>query len=241
MFLCSVYYTGVAYVAKFYWVAGREEPFLTFLFMLATIATLVLYFRICNNDPGYIRSLASDPLTMLESLKQQQSTDQYCSTCLIEKPIRSKHCRTCNQCVSLFDHHCPFTGNCVTRNNLGTFVILIILLQIDFALIHHFAFIWFISSSNGDLTMQSSLIEIGTLMVTTNPCILTLLLWVLFNQTWLFGILAQHLIQICLNVTTNEAFNFYRYPHMNKNGRYYNRFNKGIINNILEFISSRFE
>ena len=78
------------------------------------------FFLIRTNmtDPGILpRFTAEEP--MYGPFNQH---DRYCKTCHIIRPTNAKHCRTCNNCVIGFDHHCPWTGTCIARRNIRYFV-----------------------------------------------------------------------------------------------------------------------
>ena len=42
---------------------------------------------------------------------------KFCSVCHIEMPLRTKHCKDCDQCVATHDHHCPWVNNCIGELN----------------------------------------------------------------------------------------------------------------------------
>uniref|UniRef100_A0A2P2M1H3 S-acyltransferase n=1 Tax=Rhizophora mucronata TaxID=61149 RepID=A0A2P2M1H3_RHIMU len=52
---------------------------------------------------------------------------QLCTTCKIVRPLRAKHCSTCDRCVEQFDHHCPWISNCIGKKNKWDFFMFLIL------------------------------------------------------------------------------------------------------------------
>ena len=64
----------------------------------------------------------------ISNIEDELEPSKFCWTCLMRKPLRSKHCSVCDECVATFDHHCPWVGNCVAENNHFHFVMFLILM-----------------------------------------------------------------------------------------------------------------
>lgn len=94
------------------------------LFALATSLSWYNLYKAAKTDPGVLKQnqdqMNQTILKLVE--KNEFSIDQFCSACIIRKPLRSKHCAECDRCVAKFDHHCPWVDNCIGQNNTKYFV-----------------------------------------------------------------------------------------------------------------------
>lgn len=80
------------------------------------ICTMLLFLCAVLKDPGYIENNMDHPDILLELTKTKDPAI-LCPECIIEKPLRSRHCEICKRCVGVYDHHCPWINNCVGREN----------------------------------------------------------------------------------------------------------------------------
>ena len=84
-----------------------------------------VWFQICLSMIWISYALAiftnpGKPPTGFQPLPHQWKN--ICQKCKTYKPERTHHCKTCDQCVLVMDHHCPWTMNCVGHNNFPHFV-----------------------------------------------------------------------------------------------------------------------
>lgn len=56
------------------------------------------------------------------SRNKEDITCKRCPTCNIIKTPRVFHCKICDACISVHDHHCPWLGTCVGQRNHPLFV-----------------------------------------------------------------------------------------------------------------------
>jgi palmitoyltransferase ZDHHC13/17 len=80
-----------------------------FGFVFAT--SMYCFAQAVVSDPGYIPRPAgiSEQKKIVEELVIQGEFDarHFCTTCLVRKSLRSKHCRICERCVARHDQYYP--------------------------------------------------------------------------------------------------------------------------------------
>ena len=66
-----------------------------------------------ENELNIMRMCRSDYNTLSRDLKGNKD----CKICNNIKPLRVRHCNTCDTCVIRMDHHCILVNNCVGLHN----------------------------------------------------------------------------------------------------------------------------
>ena len=105
----------------------------SYFMMYLTLMTLkaFLFFTLFTRNPGRL------PITLKQSLEElydQNNPSEICVPCRRLHHNRSRHCYICNQCVSKFDHHCPWIDNCVGSRypldrNIGLFYVFLLVTE----------------------------------------------------------------------------------------------------------------
>lgn len=111
-------------------------------FTLTLLLTLVCSLALARTglaDPGIIKignpnaqctiattSTSNTAKSKTPSNQKQQKNlkdCKWCDICNVIQPSHAVHCPECNLCIEQYDHHCPWMGTCVGKNNFRAFVV----------------------------------------------------------------------------------------------------------------------
>ncbi|WCJ29949.1 Ankyrin repeat family protein with DHHC zinc finger domain [Euphorbia peplus] len=207
-------------------------------------AGLVMFYRCSRKDPGYIRMNVHDQQSMKDDeplLKIEINNpallagnwSQLCATCKIVRPLRAKHCSTCDRCVEQFDHHCPWVSNCIGKKNKWDFFLFLVLEVSAMLITGGVALTRVLTDPAAPLTFRPWINHavthhVGAISFLTVDCFL------FFGVAVLTAIQAS---QISRNITTNEMANAMRYSYLRgPAGRFRNPYDHGIRRNCSDFL-----
>lgn len=164
-----------------------------------------------------------------------------CPTCMIRKPIRSKHCRECGYCVVRMDHHCVWLDRCVGLQNHGRFILFLVfhIVSVLLYLACVLPFLWHAVAAALPVHVHDAS---QVLRVFVLRPILPLFLQSLFalgTTCSLFALLLEQVRNVLRNLTSNERINGTRYAYITTSpctGRIQNLFDKGAWANVREFM-----
>ncbi|CAH8682663.1 unnamed protein product [Schistosoma rodhaini] len=173
-----------------------------------------------NNNNNQEESSSSSSSSSILSINPLQ---RFCTTCFIRKPLRSKHCSTCDRCVARFDHHCPWIYNCVGMMNHFYFIIYLLSTSVSCNLFMLGSIVYwqneFSCLSNTSLTSEKTdlLTTIWSYLL-CNPWITFCFINGAFYSFWTTLLFCSQFYQmVWLNATTNERINMDRYVEFNTN------------------------
>ncbi|KAL5007395.1 hypothetical protein ScPMuIL_016201 [Solemya velum] len=218
------------------------------------------YICLCSHHNSAVLQLLETILDLAE--RQTLSLDQFCSTCLVRRPVRSKHCSICNKCVAKFDHHCPWVDNCVGAHNhkyfLGYLFFLFCMLSIGF---YGHILYW---QHNCPIDFYEDGIT-GTVIkiMKTSPWVGWMAANSVVHMTWVSILFLCQLYQVMwLGMTTNERLNYTRYQYLHaftggstssdaeeagSHGHSHSRkhlnsnhpFHRGVLKNLIDVLNMR--
>ncbi|KAL2316318.1 Palmitoyltransferase akr1 [Schizosaccharomyces pombe] len=194
------------------------KPLSSLLFVLISFTCIGLYVRTAFQNPGYVDKIGA-VVQRREEISKLLDKDlfnqsHYCLKCFQVKPPRSYHCGACKRCINRYDHHCPWTGNCVGARNHRTFLLFVFTLSTLIPIYFYVAFYYlqnipiqkkyesyrclFISGTICQWSLKDMFVLVASLTLFVNWCWVVVLA---FTQIW----------QVAHNVTTAEFRLFKRY------------------------------
>ena len=99
-----------------YYIVKLLETIFFFLFLACYLFTILINPGIPNRE--HFRDIFDKKIS-----NENRNNFMSCNICNITFPrnFNISHCSTCGVCVIKQDHHCPWTGKCIGKNNVISF------------------------------------------------------------------------------------------------------------------------
>lgn len=138
---------------------------------------------------------------------------RFCRPCGAFKPPRAHHCKQCRHCVLMYDHHCPFIGQCLGYYNRKVFQLFLwyTVLGAAFSLV---VYLWRLVHAGVALQRAQRSSDPfdthGSLYLVSALVLVVVQLFVVLLVLCTVGSLMFHQINMLLNNTTTVEYYQYR-------------------------------
>ncbi|KAI1265208.1 hypothetical protein F5Y18DRAFT_61741 [Xylariaceae sp. FL1019] len=208
IFAGSLFLIGVQWLLALAPGTYSSHPLINLMFLISFSFTTYFYTASMTYDPGFVPKMngIAEQKAVIDDLLSQWKFDEsnFCVTCMIRTPLRSKHCRRCQRCIAKHDHHCPWVNNCVGINNHRHFFIYLLSLVLGILTFDWLMYYYFTESPQSVSTECLVLSEPLCKVINTDAFTVLIGLWGTLQLTWVSMLIFVQFVQVARAMTTYE-------------------------------------